>query len=117
TIRYQTAADGDVWINSFSVNSSTIDYTVGYLEYETEYNFEIRSENDSIYGDWSEPISVTTGPEGLYHINTCDDLQNMNIDVWGQYVLDGNINCSGTSSWNDGAGFEPVGPDGFPGSL
>lgn len=42
-------------------------------------------------------------------IANCTDLQNMNLDLSGNYTLLNNIDCSDTINWNAGAGFLPVG--------
>ncbi len=42
-------------------------------------------------------------------ITTCQELQDMNLDLAGNYALANDIDCSATSGWNSGAGFEPVG--------
>ena len=39
------------------------------------------------------------------------DLQGIRGNLSGHYVLGSNINASGTSSWNGGAGFTPLGAD------
>jgi hypothetical protein len=44
-----------------------------------------------------------------YQITTCDQLQEMNEDLDGYYVLNNNIDCSQTSTWNGGTGFLPIG--------
>ena len=52
-------------------------------------------------------------------INTVADLENINNNLSGSYVLGGNIDASATASWNGGAGFVPIG-DGlhpFTGTL
>ena len=46
-----------------------------------------------------------------YEITSCELLQDMSYDLDAHYILKNNIDCSGTSSWNSGAGFEPVGFD------
>lgn len=45
-----------------------------------------------------------------YRISNCSQLQEINNDLNARYVLTGNIDCSGTSAWNSGAGFDPIGP-------
>ncbi len=54
-------------------------------------------------------------------IRTCQDLQNMAGNIFGDYVLAGNIDCTDSKNWNGGAGFTPIGrayPDtGFRGNL
>lgn len=49
----------------------------------------------------------------------CYELQRISEDLDGDYVLVKDINCEDTSSWNDGAGFIPIGnwTDKFTGSL
>ncbi len=47
-------------------------------------------------------------------ITDCTGLQNMNLDLAGSYALANDIACSVTSSWNSGAGFEPVGSQTTP---
>src|SRR3989344_5075100 len=56
-------------------------------------------------------------------ITSCTQLQNMSMDLSGNYALSNNINCSETSTWNwDGSqylGFKPVGNESvsFTGTL
>lgn len=58
----------------------------------------------------SATISAGSGTEGdPYQISDCDELQAMEDNLSSYYVLTQNIDCSETSSWNSGAGFEPVG--------
>ena len=45
-------------------------------------------------------------------ITTCDQLQDMSLNLAEDYVLGNDIDCSATSGWNAGAGFEPVGDSG-----
>jgi hypothetical protein len=44
-----------------------------------------------------------------FQITTCVQLQEMDDDLDAHYRLMNNIDCSATSGWNAGAGFEPVG--------
>jgi len=46
-----------------------------------------------------------------YQISTCGQLQAMSQNLSAQYSLKNNIDCSGTTSWNDGKGFDPIGDD------
>jgi len=41
-------------------------------------------------------------------ITNCDELQAIENDLAGEYVLVNDINCSMTSSWNGGGGFIPI---------
>lgn len=56
---------------------------------------------------------------GPYRINSCEQLQEMKDDLDGEYVLENDIDCSATSSWNSGAGFLPIGnlSESFTGSF
>ncbi len=47
--------------------------------------------------------------DGVNLISTCDDLQNMQSDLSGNYLLANNIDCTGTTTWNGSLGFVPVG--------
>lgn len=50
-----------------------------------------------------------------FAITNCSQLQEMNLTKWANYVLVSDIDCSETSSWNNGAGFEPI--SNFQGSF
>ncbi len=61
---------------------------------------------------FSTQVSAMEGDgseETPYRIETCQDLQDINNDLDASYVLANDIDCSITSSWNSGAGFEPIG--------
>ena len=42
-------------------------------------------------------------------ITNCTELQNIRNNLGGDYYLGNDIDCSCTSGWNGGAGFEPIG--------
>jgi hypothetical protein len=44
-------------------------------------------------------------------ITNCTELQNIRNNSAGDYYLANDIDCSCTSGWNGGAGFEPIGKD------
>ncbi len=50
-----------------------------------------------------------------YLISTCEHLQEIALDKDANYILTQDIDCSNTTSWNDGAGFAPI--HNFIGSL
>jgi hypothetical protein len=78
-----------------------------------------------VYDSYTPPETPTfaggTGTEGdPYQISTCQQLQDINFisDFVGThpflsgddyFILTNDIDCSETSEWNDGAGFEPIG--------
>jgi len=45
----------------------------------------------------------------LIQIKTCQDLQNINNNLAGNYQLANDIDCSATKNWNNGLGFIPIG--------
>lgn len=71
-------------------------------------------------GRLSSPVSAFSG-DGLglsyspFVITDCSELQEIADDLDAFYVLDGDIDCSGSGAWNTGAGFVPV--DNFTGTL
>ncbi len=59
-------------------------------------------------------------PGDPYEISSCADLQDMELDLTASYELVSDIDCSVSSSWNSGAGFDPIGYDSsnrFSGTL
>lgn len=60
-------------------------------------------------GTAEDPIVVTT----------CEGINNIRNNLNAFYFLGSDIDCSGTSTWNSGAGWEPIGTNGVPfnGSL
>lgn len=44
-----------------------------------------------------------------YNITNCTQLQDMELNLVANYSIINDINCENTSTWNDGAGFRPVG--------
>ncbi|ACV13027.1 GLUG domain protein [Halorhabdus utahensis DSM 12940] len=64
-------------------------------------------------GPVCEAVSYTEDSEGRYEISNVDQLQCINehgLDE--EYVLVDDIDASGTEHWNDGKGFDPIGPEG-----
>ncbi len=58
-------------------------------------------------------LSISLLPHGVARaataINNCTELQAMSSNLAETYTLASDIDCSATTSWNAGAGFEPVG--------
>lgn len=55
-----------------------------------------------------------------YEITNCQQLQNMDDDLFAMYALANDIDCSDTINWNGGDGFLPIGGNGssqFQGSF
>lgn len=51
--------------------------------------------------------------EDPYVITTVEELQSINQDLEGHYILGNDINARDTNSWNSGTGFKPVGDGDF----
>lgn len=58
-------------------------------------------------------VSAFVGGDGTennpYKISTCLELQSIENNLTADYILVNNINCSNTTSWNGGQGFDPIG--------
>ena len=67
------------------------------------------------------PVNAMSGsgaPEDPYIIRNVYDLQNMQNDLDAYYELGNDIDASATETWNNGAGFEPIGNENpFQGAL
>jgi len=55
----------------------------------------------------SEPVNTLNTT--TYYITNVSELQDMYNDLEGTYILSNDIDASITSTWNGGAGFEPIG--------
>ena len=73
-------------------------------------NFSTRLGSDGL----TEPYKVITSL-GAAGSTTGTDLQGINGNLTGNYVLGADIDASDTVNWNAGAGFDPLGGIGAPG--
>jgi len=69
-------------------------------------NFSTKLGSDGAVKNYT--VITELGAEGSA---TAADLQGMNGNPTGNYVLGGNIDASATAGWNVGAGFMPIGRD------
>lgn len=44
-----------------------------------------------------------------YSIKTCQNLQDVTLNLGAHYSIDNDIDCTATSTWNAGSGFAPIG--------
>ncbi|MDZ7688940.1 MAG: ZmpA/ZmpB/ZmpC family metallo-endopeptidase-related protein [Halobacteriales archaeon] len=56
-------------------------------------------------------VTYSTDTDGALLVENVDQLQCMNESLSEDYRLANDIDASGTSAWNSGQGFDPVGPD------
>lgn len=77
-------------------------------------NFSTKLGSNGATTPWT--VITTLGAAGSV---TASDLQGMNGNLAGHYVLGADINATATAGWNAGAGFVPVGNSGtkFTGSF
>lgn len=95
-----------------------------YREHSFYYNFILISltvliVGFSFYVIFKNPRSTNAEPSGT-PITTCAELQDIDNDLTAEYYLANDIDCSVTSSWNGGLGFDPIGTyiaDGDPGNI
>ena len=78
-----------------------------YFTPQAVYSYfeEGRPEDDRILGG-KDGDGTVSNP---YEISNCQDVQSMNDDLDAVYELQNDIDCSGTTSWNSGQGFKPIG--------
>ncbi len=107
-VYYKLHSSAD-WIGVANTASLTYNFAVGALRPSTAYDFKVTSINGSGEGPGTTTSLSTTSSPRL-GISSCTDLQNMdNGDVFGEYYLTQNIDCSDTVNWNNNEGFMPIG--------
>lgn len=114
-IQYKKITDTEWSMSTGSRETGDNHSTVYGLIPGSAYEFRVAASNADGQGPWSEAIELTTTQQQSYTISTCQELQAIQDDPSGNYTLAKDINCLGTSSWNDGKGFVPI--DVFVGSL
>ncbi|EAZ98000.1 hypothetical protein [Marinobacter sp. ELB17] len=97
-----------------SGNSASYSLGGGTINLEAGDNFVTKLGSDGVATPWKVITSL-----GIASSTTRTDLQGINGDLGGNYVLGSNIDASATSGWNGGAGFLPIGDNNnrFSGSL
>jgi hypothetical protein len=74
------------------------------VKLQSGQNFSTKLGSDGSTIDWT--VITTLGAEGS---TTGTDLQGINGALAGNYVLGANIDAASTSTWDSGAGFDPIG--------
>jgi hypothetical protein len=110
----------DAWDNAIDVYNTESNVT-SYnnmdwnLQYETSYDFRVQAYNSFDYGGTSEIFTYITPSSNVNHISSCQQLQDLNAQFddnsslgYEKYLLDQDIDCSETESWNEGRGFLPI---------
>jgi len=125
-------------LNIESTEGGTTEVNPEQDQYEegTEVTITVEPEEDWIFQEWTGDIEDTDKEititmtedkaitanfleEFSYQINNCQQLQNIENDLNGNYTLNKDIDCSDTKNWNNGKGFNPIGDNGneFKGTL
>jgi len=96
-----------------SSGTGSIDYTIPS---EGRYAWNVSCTDQ--YSNSGTGTALDINYENPYLIGSCLELQDMNLDLTGDYNLVANIDCN-ISPYNTGSGFNPVGDDStsFSGSF
>ncbi len=116
---YNVATVVDQNIRSFPTEEGKIMFRA-FLENDCQTQMQLLS----VVVSYNDEVDVTIEPEVFsggdgssvspFEISNCFQLQEMRADLSAHYVLVNNVDCAQTSSWNAGAGFEPIGSSSSP---
>ncbi len=108
---YIDGEDVNTITNNFSSIKTTIS-TDGFYD----WNISCIDSSSNIGNSVTRDLEIDASD---YEINNCLELQGMQNDLSGDYILVSDIDCSDTINWNGGLGFDPVGTYDIPfvGSL
>jgi hypothetical protein len=85
---------------------------IGYFNYLAPYdiNYTWKITCTDSYSSTGTTNSRTIRVDAnAYQINDCNQLQAVNNNLSGNYILMNDINCFDTKNWNSQAGFNPIG--------
>ncbi|MDD2368619.1 MAG: GLUG motif-containing protein, partial [Sulfuricurvum sp.] len=106
------SADNNIYVNQALTWSAPTKLTLSAGN-QINVNAVIENTNTTNGGVYFQAANITDavafGTSGKVVINNAYQLQWMNTALGGTYTLGSNIDASGTSSWNSGAGFVPIG--------
>ncbi|MEI6326492.1 MAG: LamG-like jellyroll fold domain-containing protein [Candidatus Roizmanbacteria bacterium] len=102
------------WYPSTQTDVTNYSFSTGYFRPIHTYQFRVVSYNDIGYSTPSEVYEYTFPVAPSYNVSSCQDLQNIKNDLYGNYTLTKDIDCAETSTWNTNGeggyfGFEPLG--------
>jgi signal transduction histidine kinase len=106
-VLYQITGSSDIWAIDTGTNATTKD--LPSLIPGNNYTFWIIAQNSNgYYSNQSNQVSYSPSQASV-SISTCQQLQDMQLDLGGAYTLTQDIDCSDSVNWNGGTGFIPVG--------
>ena len=106
-VLYQITGSSDVWAIDTGSDATTKD--LPSLTLGNSYTFWIIAKSSNgYYSNQSNQVSYTPS-QATVSISTCQQLQDMQLDLGGAYTLAQDIDCSDSVNWNGGTGFIPVG--------
>ncbi|MFC1644147.1 GLUG motif-containing protein, partial [Candidatus Omnitrophota bacterium] len=85
-----------------------------YTVYTGSPNWDFSNDGAGTYGDWIMAGYPLLTMEYSTTITNVYQLQMVALDLTASYTLANDINASETSTWNGGAGFEPLGQENAP---
>ncbi|NQY79999.1 MAG: S8 family serine peptidase [Candidatus Caenarcaniphilales bacterium] len=80
--------------------------TTDVVDGSYDFRLQVFINDGNIFEDF---ITIFINNEGALRINSCQQLQDINNDLTGEYILTRDIDCTETKDWNNGAGFIPIG--------
>jgi|GEM_PF-1590888 len=106
-VLYQITGSSDVW--AIDTGSDATSKDLPSLTLGNSYTFWIIAKSSNgYYSNQSNQVSYTPS-QITVSISTCQQLQDMQLDLGGAYALTQDIDCSDSATWNGGTGFIPVG--------
>ncbi len=117
TLDFNVSSNEDLDFCKFTLNDWVTNHTMNainatYFNYTNttlgNYQYTARFWCNDTTGNVNVTESVVFSVD-YKTITTCEGLQWMQYDLSANYTLGSNVDCSATSSWNSGAGFNPIG--------
>jgi len=114
-INFTDSADNEMdWNSSGFYDYNRSFSTLGIYDWNVSCNrsgYSTLTTNDTVVIN-SSCVAGMTGQNTVGDpclVTTCIELQNMSLDLDGNFALNNTIDCSNTPTWNSGAGFDPIG--------
>ena len=107
-VQYKKSSDTE-WTGQTTIVNPAKKLTIHPLDENTSYDFRVSASNMRGTSSASDVLTVSTTDQNSYDITSCEDLQAINQDLFANYTLTQDIDCTGSEDWNGGQGFLPIG--------